>query len=262
MTPAFLQPLMTTSPSRPRRSVDTPPPSVFVAGATGNVGYRLVRYLAEQGCAVRAGSRDPDKCRSRLGKLPAEVDQFIDHVPFDVTKRRELRDAIGEAEVVVSALGAPFSWGRVDGIGIADLMTEAAEMREVKYLVVVSSIGVGRPWVFPSGLLNLFGGVLLWKDYSEAVLRRRAKQAGKGYLIVRPGGMERPTDELKKTHAVRLEGRNRLSGGIVSCLQVAELIGDAIVGKQWEGGKTVEVVAEEGLDDVGYQVLLQNARLD
>lgn len=40
------------------------------------------------------------------------------------------------------------------------------------------------------------------------------------YAIVRPGGMERPTDDYKKTHNVRLLPRDSVFGGQVSRLQV------------------------------------------
>ena len=37
------------------------PPVVFVAGATGRTGIRVVRALLEAGCTVRAGVRDVAK---------------------------------------------------------------------------------------------------------------------------------------------------------------------------------------------------------
>ena len=58
--------------------------------------------------------------------------------------------------------------------------------------------------------------------------KRRAEKAledsGLQYVIVRPGGMERPTDDFKLTNNVRLSTRDTLFGGQVSRLQVAELV--------------------------------------
>lgn len=48
------------------------------------------------------------------------------------------------------------------------------------------------------------------------------------YVIVRPGGMERPTDDHGRTHNVRLATRDQLFGGTVSRLQVAELVAAAV----------------------------------
>ena len=38
--------------------------------------------------------------------------------------------------------------------------------------------------------------------------------------IVRPGGMERPTDAFKETHNITLSAEDTLFGGLVSNLQV------------------------------------------
>lgn len=254
--------MTSASPSNAPATSPPKPPTVFVAGATGRVGYRVVRELAKRGCAVRAGSRNTDKAREAVGDLRTEQASLVEHVQFDVMNRAAMRDAIGDATVVVSTLGAPFSWGRVDGFGIADLVRESMGMPGVDYMVVVSSIGVGRPWVLPAGLLNLAGGVLLFKDYSEGVLRRVAGRAGKGYLIVRPGGMERPGDDFGQTHNVRVEGRNRLAAGVISRLQVAQVIAEAVVRKETLGGKTIEVVAERDAPKVDIGELLEKAEMD
>lgn len=75
-----------------------------------------------------------------------------------------------------------------------------------------------------AGLLNLFGGVLSQKRRAERAL----EESGIAYTIVRPGGMERPTDTYKLTHNVRLAPRDTWFGGLVSRLQVAELVANAV----------------------------------
>lgn len=40
------------------------------------------------------------------------------------------------------------------------------------------------------------------------------------FQIVRPGGMERPTDSFKETHNITLSEEDTLFGGLVSNLQV------------------------------------------
>lgn len=72
--------------------------------------------------------------------------------------------------------------------------------------------------------MNLFGGVLIQKRRAEEAL----ESSGMAYTIVRPGGMERPQDDYKETHNVRLAPRDSLFGGQVSRLQVAELVGAAL----------------------------------
>lgn len=236
-------------------------PMVFVAGATGNVGRRLVRKLAEAGCSVRAGSRDKQKFEEIVGDL-SKLSGPVEHVPFEVTEEKTYKAAIGSASVVVSALGAALSFGAVDGSGIARLMRTSAGMRDVQQLIVVSSIGVGRPWAFPAAALNLFGGVLIFKDYSENVTRKVAKENGKKYLIVRPGGMESQTDEFSQTHNLLLKPRNSLASGLVSNMQVAELIVAAILNPVAADGKTVEAIAKTDAPKVDLGTLLQNTPRD
>ena len=79
-------------------------------------------------------------------------------------------------------------------------------------------------YVCIAGLLNLFWGVLVFKKKAEKAL----EASGIPYVIVRPGGMERPTDSYKRTHNVRLATRDKLFGGQVSRLQVAELIAASV----------------------------------
>lgn len=75
----------------------------------------------------------------------------------------------------------------------------------------------------PAGLLQLFGGVLGQKRRAEKAL----EESGIAYTIIRPGGMERPGDDYKQTHNVRLATRDTWFGGQVSRLQVAELAATA-----------------------------------
>lgn len=62
-----------------------------------------------------------------------------------------------------------------------------------------------------AAVLNLFGGILIQKRRAEVAL----EQSGLNYVIVRPGGMERPTDEYKRTHNVTLAPKDTLFGGQV-----------------------------------------------
>ncbi len=66
--------------------------------------------------------------------------------------------------------------------------------------------------------------MLVYKKKAEAAL----EASGIPFVIVRPGGMERPTDTYKPTHKVKLATRDKLFGGQVSRLQVAELIATAV----------------------------------
>lgn len=240
-------------------SPTTGPGPVFVAGASGKVGQRIVRELAGAGVAVRAGCRDEARARKAVGEGVGNVD----YVGFDVKDESGFAEAIGDAPVVISALGASeglnlLQFAQVDGFGVAKLMKAAAAIDSVAQLMLVSSIGVGKPFGFPAALLNLFGGVLLWKQYSENVMMNAAADAGKDYFIVRPGGMERAKDDFVDTHNVLLKPKGALSGGVISRLQVAKLVAAAVQNPNASKNKTVEAVAETTAPKTEYVELLQN----
>jgi hypothetical protein len=68
--------------------------------------------------------------------------------------------------------------------------------------------------------------------------------------------MERPKDDHKLTHNVRLQRRDTLFGGTVSRLQVAELIAAAVASPELAQNKAVEVVAEVAAPRAEYEELL------
>lgn len=90
----------------------------------------------------------------------------------------------------------------------------------------------------------MFWGVLIWKRKAEEALLASGLpytvshhdtncievDAGFYILIIlsfvqimRPGGMERPTDAFKETHNITLSTEDTLFGGLVSNLQVSIL---------------------------------------
>lgn len=232
-------------------STSPPRGPVFVAGASGRTGQRIVRTLLSAGVPVRAGCRSPSSGRKAVGDVDGDGD--VEYVKFDVTDEGTYADAIGDARVVVSALGAGESLNllgptKVDGLGCARLMRFAATAAAVEQLVMVSSIGVGKPFGFPAALLNLFGGVLLWKGYAEAAMERAAAEAGKAYFTVRPGGMERAKDDFKEENNIVLKPRGSLSGGVISRLQVAEIVTAAILDPDVARCVCVEAVTDKLVD--------------
>jgi glutamyl-tRNA reductase len=90
----------------PASAVASDKPTVFVAGATGRTGQRCVRELVAAGYKVRAGARDANKAQALFADQPAGS---VTAVAADVTKADTLRASIGDARVVISAIGAPES---------------------------------------------------------------------------------------------------------------------------------------------------------
>uniref|UniRef100_A0A0E0B6Z8 NAD(P)-binding domain-containing protein n=1 Tax=Oryza glumipatula TaxID=40148 RepID=A0A0E0B6Z8_9ORYZ len=192
---------------------------VFIAGATGKVGSRAVRPAAER----------------------------LEIVECDLEKQAQsdIVSAIGNAAIVVCSIGAsekdildvtgPY---RIDYMATNNLV-QAATAAKVEHFTLVTSLGTNRIG-FPAFLLNLFWGVLCWKRRAEEALIG----SGLPYTIVRPGGMERPTDAFKETHNLVVAVEDTYVGGLVSNLQVAELIACIASNRRTAYCKVVEAIAE------------------
>uniref|UniRef100_A0A0D9XH61 NAD(P)-binding domain-containing protein n=1 Tax=Leersia perrieri TaxID=77586 RepID=A0A0D9XH61_9ORYZ len=227
---------------------------VFVAGATGKVGSRAVRELIKLGFRVRAGVRSAQRASSLVQSVeqlklddatsPAEKLELVE-CDLEKQPQADIVSAIGNAEIVVCSIGAsekdildvtgPY---RIDYIATNNLV-QAATAAKVEHFILVTSLGTNRIG-FPAFLLNLFWGVLCWKRRAEEALI----SSGLPYTIVRPGGMERPTDAFKETHNLVVAAEDTYVGGLVSNLQVAELIACMASNRKVAYCKVVEAVAE------------------
>lgn len=230
---------------------------VFVAGATGKVGSRTVRELIKLGFRVRAGVRSAQ----RAGALIESVQQLkldgtsatgegqavekLEIVECDLEKPDTIGLALGNASTVICTIGAsekevfditgPF---RIDYQATKNLI-DAATVAKVNHFILVTSLGTNKIG-FPAAILNLFWGVLIWKRKAEEALLA----SGLPYTIVRPGGMERPTDAFKETHNITLSTEDTLFGGLVSNLQIAELLAVTAKNPDLSYCKIVEAIAE------------------
>ena len=242
------------------------PEVVFVAGATGRTGLRVVRSLVAAGYSVRAGVRDKAKAADIFAgrSLPPGVGYTgvkdagaafgaldmsrITPVECDVTQPASLAGALGDSKLVVSCLGAPESGAlspsnprRIDGEGTVALVN-AAKANGVRHFVLVSSLGTGR-FGWPASVLNLFWNVLEHKRTAELAL----VNSGMAFTIVRPGGMERPTDDFEDSNGIVLCAEDTTFGGQVSRKQVAQLCVHCLSAPAEAGNKVVEVIAAKGV---------------
>jgi len=245
-----------TAAQPPQREKDL----VFVAGATGRVGSRAVRELIKLGFRVRAAVRNAQRASTLVQSVQQlKLDDNDDAAAISPAARLEIVEcdlekqpqegivkAIGNASLVVCSIGAsekeildvtgPY---RIDYSATSNLVQAATAAAMVEHFILVTSLGTSKIG-FPAFLLNLFWGVLFWKRRAEEALIA----SGIPYTIVRPGGMERPTDAFKETHNLVVAAEDTYVGGLVSNLQVAELIGCMAKHRRAAYCKVVEVVAE------------------
>ncbi|MCD7445941.1 hypothetical protein HAX54_024642 [Datura stramonium] len=214
---------------------------IFVAGATGNTGKRIVEQLLAKGFAVKAGVLDIDKAKSTLpGQNPD-----LEIVKADVTEgSARLADAIGnDSDAVICATGFRRSldflapW-KVDNFGTVNLV-EACRTLGVKRFLLVSSILVNGAamgqllnpaYVF----LNVLGLTLIAKLQAEQYIRR----SGINYTIIRPGGLRNDPPQGN----IVMEQEDTLYEGSISRDQVAEVAVEALLHPE-SHYKVVEIVA-------------------
>ncbi|CAK7329749.1 unnamed protein product [Dovyalis caffra] len=196
----------------------------FVAGATGKVGSRAVRELLKLGFRVRAGVRSAQKAEALVQsakemKLDVEGSQPVERleiVECDLEKPNQIGPALGNASVVLCCIGASEK----------EVFDVTGPCR-IDYRATKNLIDAGKV------LCNAT------RKAEEALIA-----SGVPYTIVRPGGMERPTDAYKETHNITLSEEDTLFGGQVSNLQVAELMAFMAKNRGLSYCKVVEVIAE------------------
>ncbi|KAG7026473.1 putative protein, chloroplastic [Cucurbita argyrosperma subsp. argyrosperma] len=164
---------------------------IFVAGASGSTGKRIVEQLLARGFAVKAGVRDVSKAKATL----SPDNPALQIVKADVTEgSAKLAEAIGsDSEAVICATGFRPGWDlfapwKIDNFGTVNLV-EACRELGINRFVLISSIlvnGAAMGQILNPAyiFLNVFGLTLIAKLQAE----RHIRKSGIDYTIIRPGG--------------------------------------------------------------------------
>lgn len=260
---------------------------VFVAGATGQTGKRIVEQLLSRGFAVKAGVRDVDKAKTSFRQDPSlhfvmsffpllikkkNPTFFFSYnillsccikVKADVTEGSEkLAEAIGDdTQAVICATGFRpgfdlFAPWKIDNFGTVSLV-DACKKRGVGRFVLVSSIlvnGAATGQILNPAyiFLNVFGLTLIAKLQAEKYIKR----SGVNYTIVRPGGLKNDPPSGN----VVMEPEDTLSGGSISRDQVAEVAVEALLDEEESSYKVVEIVASADAPKRSYKDLFASVK--
>ncbi len=201
----------------------------LVAGATGQTGQRIVEQLLAEGIEVKALVRDLE---TAIAQLPTGVEMAVG----DVLDSSSLPAAFAGCQVLLSATGAapsldPTGPYKVDYEGNKNLV-DAAKAAQVDQFIMVSSLCVSK-LLHP---LNLFWGILYWKQQAEDYLKR----SGVAYTIVRPGGLKNEDSD----QAIVMSSADTLFEGSIPRQKVAQVCVKAIA-QPTAKNKVVEIIASE-----------------
>ncbi|KAG2689049.1 hypothetical protein I3843_09G121300 [Carya illinoinensis] len=231
---------------------------IFVAGATGSTGKRIVEQLLAKGFQVKAGVRDLDKAKNSL----SHDNPALQIVKADVTEGSEkLSEAIGDdSEAVICATGFRPGWDlfapwKVDNFGTVNLV-EACRKLGVNRFILISSIlvnGAAMGQILNPAyiFLNVFGLTLIAKLQAEQYIRK----SGINYTIIRPGGLrnEPPAGNIF------MEPEDTLYEGTISRDQVAEVAVEALLHPE-ASYKVVEIVSRADAPKRSYEDLFRSIK--
>jgi putative NADH-flavin reductase len=181
---------------------------IVVFGANGGTGRLLTQQALDAGHEVAAVTRNPSSFPISASRLRV--------AEADVHDRTTTTDVLGGADVVLSALGVPFSRQPITiySDGIASI-TEAMEKNGVKRVAVVSSAG-SEPTRHADGgfLLNrvmqpLVTATIGKTTYADMRAMEAHLRAGSlDWTVLRPGGLFDAGSvsgyELRESHSDRV----------------------------------------------------------
>jgi uncharacterized protein YbjT (DUF2867 family) len=215
---------------------------VFVAGATGQTGQRIVKELVRREIPVKALVRNLDKGKELL---PTEAELIVG----DVLNFEELKTAIADSTILICATGATPDFNilgpyQVDYQGTKNLV-DAAKAKGIEHFVLVSSLCVSR-FFHP---LNLFWLVLYWKKQAEIYI----ENSGLTYTIVRPGGLKNQ-DNLD---GIIMSKADSLFEGSIPRNKVAQICVESLF-QAASKNKIVEVITKPETESPSWEQLFLN----
>lgn len=226
---------------------------IFVAGATGSTGKRIVEQLLAKGYAVKAGVRDLEKAKSSFSKNNPD----LEFVKADVTEgAAKLAEVIGnDSDAVVCATGFRPGWDlftpwKVDNFGTVNLVDACGKVGVNRFILISSILVNGAAMgqlLNPAYIfLNVFGLTLVAKLQAENYIRK----SGINYTIIRPGGLKNDPPSGN----VVMEPEDTLYSGSISRDQVAETAVEALIHPE-SSYKVVEIVARDDAPKRSYKEL-------
>ncbi|MHC0054163.1 NAD(P)-dependent oxidoreductase [Actibacterium sp. D379-3] len=171
---------------------------LFLIGASGMIGSRILTEAVSRGHDVIAGARSPDKIVAGPGVTPVQL---------DATDAATLAPYAAEADVIVSATSPRFSGDAVaDGTALGKALIAAAT-EAGKRVVVVGGAGTLN---LPDGspVMNVLPPEIVPEATGMRGVRDMLAESGLDWTFLAPAAMIQPGE---KTGTFRLGGTVLLS---------------------------------------------------
>ncbi|WP_068620748.1 SDR family oxidoreductase [Paenibacillus tuaregi] len=169
--------------------------TIFVAGAHGGTGRRIVRELVQAGYKVHGLVRSEEQ---------AAAIEELGAVPFIGDLNGVFSEGMKGVDAVICAVGAGASGNpeEVDHLGTVRLI-EQSMLDGIERFILISSLGTLAPHKMPS----LLKPYLMAKRRAERVL----EESKLNHTIIRPGGLTNDPPTGRVTAAVGFSGSGRIS---------------------------------------------------
>ena len=154
-----------------------------IFGATGKTGVELVKQALEKGHMVTAFVRDASKLLI--------TDEGLNLIVGDVLDPSQVSQAIAGQDAIICALGAGNSLKKtsVRTNGTTNII-HAMKKADVKRLIVVTAMGVGKSWETLSLFNKIFFATLLKSSRDDHQSQETTvKASGLDWTIIRPSGL-------------------------------------------------------------------------
>jgi uncharacterized protein YbjT (DUF2867 family) len=225
---------------------------VLLAGATGAIGFEVLRLLREKNFFVRTLSRSP-KNAERIRSLSSDV------VLADATDARTLGDALTNIDVVVSCLGANVSlsmrerrsFQAVDTLAHTNLLDAAKRLGVKRFVYLSAHAGPG------------YDHTRYMRAHLE--VEDRIRSLGLSHSFVRPTGVFSALGDLVTMAQMgvgSVAGDGQAKTNPIHPVDVAELVADAVL----EGPETIdaggpEVLTREEIMRVAFDAVGKKPRI-
>ncbi|KAJ7567066.1 hypothetical protein O6H91_02G131000 [Diphasiastrum complanatum] len=230
--------------------------TVFVAGATGQIGARISQQLLRNGFSVRGGVRDLyfaqqlAEFATQYGVISKEEARKLNAVEFDFKDVESIAKAVGNAGKVVVTVG-PTEDGPQAKVTASDALrvVEAAKLANIGHLVVVSVAGTGIVDNGPFAGITAFFGNLLSRgsEASTEDLINGIVESDLTFTFIRTSSTEAIDDFSPESDNLVLltEGIPDEGRGKVSKAQVASVVAGVFLNTSVSENKVVEVATRD-----------------